>query len=152
MAISLKPLDQQTIVITGASSGIGLSTALMAAERGVNLVLVARSPENLEDAAEQCRAKGAEVETVAADVADAAVLKLVAERATERFGGFDTWVNNAGASVYGRLWDIPEEDARARSSRRTTGAACTAASWRRTTSASARAASTAARSSTSAAC
>lgn len=112
MALSLKPLDQQTIVITGASSGIGLSTALMAAERGVNLVLVARSPENLEDVAEQCRAKGAEVETVVADVADAAVLKLVAERATERFGGFDTWVNNAGASVYGRLWDIPEEDAR----------------------------------------
>jgi short-subunit dehydrogenase len=112
MATSLKPLDQQTLVITGASSGIGLSTALLAAERGANLVLVSRSADDLDDAARQCREKGAEVETVAADVADAAVLNLVAERATERFGGFDTWVNNAGASVYGLLWDIPEEDAR----------------------------------------
>ena len=112
MSVSLKPLDQQTIVITGASSGIGLATALEAARRGADLVLVARSPEDLDAAAERCRALGAEVETVAADVADRAVLDLVAERATERFGGFDTWVNNAGASVYGELKDVPEEDAR----------------------------------------
>ena len=109
---TLKPLSQQTLVITGASSGIGLATAVEAAKRGARLVLVSREPTDLEAAAERCRAHGAEVETVAADVADAAVMGLVAERAAERFGGFDTWVNNAGASVYGLLWDIPEEDAR----------------------------------------
>ena len=112
MSVSLKPVDQQTLVITGASSGIGLATALEAARRGANLVLVARSAENLDEAAERCRSLGADVETVAADVADRAVMDLVAERATERFGGFDTWVNNAGASVYGELKDVPEEAAR----------------------------------------
>ena len=109
---SLTPVSEQTLVITGASSGIGLATALEAAARGANLVLVSREPTDLEAAAERCRSKGAEVETVAADVADRATLGLVAERATERFGGFDTWVNNAGSGLYGLLWDIPEEDAR----------------------------------------
>ena len=112
MPVSLKPLDQQTIVITGASSGIGLATALEAASRGANLVLVSRSPERLEAAAEQCQARGARVETVAADVADRAVLDLVHDTAHESFGGFDTWVNNAGSSVYGLTWDVPLEDAR----------------------------------------
>ena len=99
MSVSLKPLDQQTLVITGASSGIGLATALEAASRGANLVLVARSPERLDAAAEQCRARGARVETVAADVADRVTMDLVHQTAHESFGGFDTWLNNAGASV-----------------------------------------------------
>lgn len=112
MPVSLKPLDQQTIVITGATSGIGLATALLAAERGANLVLAARSQEDLDDAAAQCRDKGAQVEVVAADVADAAVHGLLHDTANDAFGGFDTWVNNAGVSVYGELKDVPEEDAR----------------------------------------
>jgi short-subunit dehydrogenase len=112
MRIQLKPLEEQTLVITGASSGIGLTTALQAAGHGANLVLVARGPEALGEAAEQCRAKGAEVETVVADVGDRATIGLVVDRAKERFGGFDTWVNNAGVSAYGELRDIPENDAR----------------------------------------
>ena len=112
MALDLKPLDQQTLVITGASSGIGLATALEAARRGANLFLVARSPEDLGEAAERCQALGAEVETMAADVADRAVLELVVQTATERFGRIDTWVNNAGVSIYGEVKDVPEESAR----------------------------------------
>ena len=113
--MQLRPLDQQTLVITGATSGIGLATALMAAERGASLLLVARDPDDLAAAAGRCReagGPGTRVETVAADVADHATMDLVVERAKEAFGGFDTWVNNAGASVYGRLEDIPIEDAR----------------------------------------
>ncbi|MDT0630444.1 SDR family oxidoreductase [Rubrivirga litoralis] len=112
MSVSLKPLDQQTLVITGASSGIGLATALEAASRGADLFLVARAPEDLNEAAERCRALGADVETMAADVADRAVLDLIVQTATERFGGFDTWINNAGVSIYGEIKDVPEESAR----------------------------------------
>jgi len=112
MSVSLKPLDQQTLVITGATSGIGLATALQAAERGATLVLAARSAADLDEAASRCREKGARVETVAIDVADAATHELIHDTAHEAFGGFDTWVNNAGVSVYGELKDVPEEDAR----------------------------------------
>jgi short-subunit dehydrogenase len=112
MPVRLKPVEDQTIVITGASSGIGLATALEAAKRGARLVLVARDPESLASAVSRCEAEGAEVEYLVADVADHAPMELVARRAVKRFGGFDTWVNNAGVSVYGELKDVPLDDAR----------------------------------------
>ena len=60
MSVTLKPLDQQVIVITGASSGIGLATAETAAKKGAKVVLAARSGETLEDVAEQLAADGGE--------------------------------------------------------------------------------------------
>ncbi len=60
MPASLKPLNQQVIVITGASSGIGLATARLAAERGAKLVLIARSAETLKGLAAQIRGSGGE--------------------------------------------------------------------------------------------
>lgn len=112
MAIRLKPLAQQTIVITGASSGIGLATARLAAERGARLVLVARNEDALREICEDLRRRGARCEYVAADVGDAAAMEAVARKAEEAFGGFDSWVNDAGTSVYGTLAETPLEDQR----------------------------------------
>jgi short-subunit dehydrogenase len=112
MRVRLKPVAEQVIVITGASSGIGLATARLAAGRGAKLVLVARDADDLEQAAGQVRAMGGEAVTVVGDVADEATLQQAARVALDRFGRIDTWVNNAGVSVYGGLEAVPVEDAR----------------------------------------
>jgi short-subunit dehydrogenase len=108
----LKPLARQTVVITGASSGIGLATARLAQQRGARLVLVARNEEALRRIAEDLRRRGGQVEYVAADVADREALEAAARRAREAFGGFDAWVNDAGVSTYGEIERTPIEDQR----------------------------------------
>jgi NAD(P)-dependent dehydrogenase (short-subunit alcohol dehydrogenase family) len=112
MRVKLKPVAEQVVVITGASSGIGLATVRLAAERGARLVLVSRDEEDLEQAAGQARSLGAEVAIVVGDVADEATMQRAAQTALERFGRIDTWINNAGVSVYGRLEEVAVEDAR----------------------------------------
>jgi short-subunit dehydrogenase len=112
MAIKLKPLDQQVIVIAGASSGIGLATAEAAAEAGAKLVLAARSSQALNDIVARLSGGGCEVIAVTADVADAGAAEEIAQAAIARFGRINTWVNNAGVSIYGRLDEVAEEDAR----------------------------------------
>jgi short-subunit dehydrogenase len=112
MSVSLKPLDRQVIVITGASSGIGLATARDAAQRGASLVLVSRSGDVLEAVAGTIAAEGAQVLSVAADMADRKQVEHVAAEALARFGRIDTWVNNAGCTIYGRLDEVSEADSR----------------------------------------
>lgn len=108
--MNFKPLNQQVIVVTGASSGIGLATARAAARRGAKLVLVSRNETVLQAIAGQIASAGGEALPVAADVGQRADLERVAETATARFGGFDTWVNNAGVSLYGRMTEVRDED------------------------------------------
>ena len=115
MAAWLKPVKDQVIVVTGASSGIGLVTARMAAQRGARVVLTARNHEALQEAAEEITAdesNGGMATFLAADVSDESAVRRVAEEAVSRFGRIDTWVNGAGVSVYGRLTDISMEDQR----------------------------------------
>src|SRR5881227_1411901 len=100
MKFQLRKLEDQVIVITGASSGIGLVTARMAAGRGARLVLAARSAEELRQLADEIRASGGQAVAVPADVSREDDVRRLAQTARQQFGGFDTWVNNAGASVY----------------------------------------------------
>jgi short-subunit dehydrogenase len=110
MAVQLRKIDEQVMVITGATSGIGLTTARMAAEAGAKLVLAARNAEALDQLASELRRKGTQVATVAADVGVAADVERIGQAAMERFGRIDTWVNNAGISIFGRNEDVPLED------------------------------------------
>jgi short-subunit dehydrogenase len=112
MNVSLKPLSQQVIVITGASSGIGLATAISAAHQGARLVLAARSAGTLERIASTLAELGGEAITVEADVGERGDVEKIAAAAIERFGCIDTWVNDAGVSIYGRLDEVSDEDSR----------------------------------------
>jgi NAD(P)-dependent dehydrogenase (short-subunit alcohol dehydrogenase family) len=95
MTLTLKPLDEQVIVITGASSGIGLVTARRAAQRGACVVLAARNEKDLHGATDTIRRAGGRAVYAVADVADAAQVEAIADTAIREFGRFDTWVNNA---------------------------------------------------------
>ncbi|QLG26835.1 SDR family oxidoreductase [Halorarum halophilum] len=112
MSVDLKDVEDQVIVVTGASSGIGLSTARMAAERGAQLVLAARSEDALEELTGEITEAGGDAVYVVADVSDQDDVRTIAEVAEETYGGFDTWVNVAGAFIYGKLEDTPIEDMR----------------------------------------
>ena len=110
--VRLKPLSRQTIVVTGATSGIGLATVRMATERGAAVVLVARNEDALQRLAEEIRGRGGRAEYQVADVADPAQVDAVAAKAVEAFGSFDSWVNDAGAFIYGRMEDVSLADQR----------------------------------------
>ncbi|MFO1399165.1 MAG: SDR family oxidoreductase [Burkholderiales bacterium] len=110
--MQLKPLSEQVVVITGASSGIGLATAQAAAEAGAKLVLAARSIETLDLICADITAGGGSAVCVAADVASREDVENVARTAIDEYGRIDTWINNAGVSIYGKLEDVTEADNR----------------------------------------
>jgi short-subunit dehydrogenase len=105
MNIKLKRLQEQVIVITGASSGIGLATARMAAERGARLVLAARSEGALNELKDELVSKGRDAMTVTADVSKRDDVREIARAAVERYGRIDTWVNDAAIGAYGKMED-----------------------------------------------
>ena len=112
MSIKLKPLNEQVIVITGASSGIGLTTAQSAAKQGAKVVLAARSKKTLDDVVHSIQAAGGDAIAVECDVADRQQVQNVADAAIAKFGRIDTWVNDAGVAIYGRLDQVADEDSR----------------------------------------
>ena len=105
-----RPLDEQVVVITGASQGIGRETALLFGGRGAAVVAAARNETALRTLAEEIERGGGRAEPVVADVADYADVERIAERAVARFGRIDTWVNNAAVSVYARVDQLAADE------------------------------------------
>lgn len=112
MAMKLRPLSQQVIVLTGACNAIGICTAGMAAALGCRLVLVARHAGVLDSLLEAIESAGGQALYVEADVAVRGQVLAAAEAAISRFGRIDTWINNAGVAIYGRLDEVGEAESR----------------------------------------
>lgn len=110
--MKLKNIEAQVLVVTGATSGIGLATAQAAVRRGASVVLTARNAETLARITAELCAAGGRAVAVAADVADVRAVERVRDEALSAFGRIDTWINNAGVSIYGKLHEVPLDEAR----------------------------------------
>jgi short-subunit dehydrogenase len=108
----LLPLSEQVMVITGASSGIGLVTAKQAAAQGARVVLAARNARDLQAAVDSIRQHGGRAIAVVADVSERSQVEQIADTAVREFGRIDTWVNNAAVSMYGRITELSIDDMR----------------------------------------
>lgn len=100
------PLRNKSVVITGASSGIGRAAALEFARRGASLVIAARRAEQLEDVARECRALGAKCTAVVADVTK----REDCERLIRDAGDVDVLVNNAGFAIFDAIENARPDD------------------------------------------
>jgi short-subunit dehydrogenase len=100
----------KTVIITGASAGIGQELAVRLAAKGANLVLAARTASALDETAKRCEAAGGKAIAVATDVADRAACEHLIQEAVAAFGGIDCLVNNAGMTMWARFEDITDLD------------------------------------------
>lgn len=104
------PLAEKTVVIIGASSGIGRATALAFAKAGAALILVARRETVLQELAFECRQQGGPTAVaVKADVTVAGSLQEVVDAALQATGKIDVWINNVGIGAVGHFDKIPLE-------------------------------------------
>jgi NAD(P)-dependent dehydrogenase (short-subunit alcohol dehydrogenase family) len=96
----------QTVVITGASAGIGRATARLYGERGANVALIARGQAGLAGAAQDVEEAGGKALALSADMADHAQVTDAAQQAEEFFGPVDVWINVAFTSVFAPFSEI----------------------------------------------
>lgn len=103
-------IDGATILVTGASSGIGATLAPMLAARGATVGIVARRPDRLAQVLEQCRAHTPESQMWVADLGDLAVAGQVARAAWDAFGHLDVLVNNAAVPKRRRVTELTNDE------------------------------------------
>jgi uncharacterized protein len=99
--------EDKIAVVTGASSGIGAATAMRLAKEGMQVVLVARRLERLQELAGKIRQGGGQADTIVADLMHESDRSRVFQEVTERYGDVDILVNNAGLGWYGYGSDMP---------------------------------------------
>ncbi|WP_207514315.1 SDR family oxidoreductase [Longitalea luteola] len=109
MNTSLKEMSTKTIVITGASSGVGKAMALELAQHGAKLVLAARRKEALDELAAECNQLGGLALAVPGDMRSLDAIHQLASQAFQFGGSIDVWINNAGVLAAGALEEIPAE-------------------------------------------
>src|ERR671934_1258020 len=107
-----KPLPEQVVVVTGASSGLGRAIARLAGSRGAKVVVTARNAEALDNAAAEIEAAGSEALAVPADHAVQDEVARVVEQAIDRFGRIDTYCANAIVTVYAEAERLEPEELR----------------------------------------
>lgn len=103
-----RQLKGATVVVTGASSGIGKATALAFAAQGANVVVAARRVRALGNVVQEIERMGGQALAVPTDVTDPNAVELLAHRAAEHFNGrIDVWFNNAGVGAVGAFSETP---------------------------------------------
>jgi short-subunit dehydrogenase len=103
-----REIRHSTVVVTGATSGIGRAIALEFARRGANLVLAARNEHNLLEMTQECQRLGAQAIGVSTDTTDLESVQALAKAAAEKFDGkIDVWVNDAGIGTVGEFTETP---------------------------------------------
>jgi NAD(P)-dependent dehydrogenase (short-subunit alcohol dehydrogenase family) len=108
--VQLKPVEEQVVVLMGASSGIGRQTALRFASKGAKVVASARGQEGLDSLVEEIRAAGGEAIAVPADTSEFEQVKAVADRAVEEYGRLDTWVHLAAVGLFATFEQTTPEE------------------------------------------
>ena len=106
----LKSVEEQVVVVMGASSGIGRETALRFARRGAKVVASARSEEGLRSLVDRIEEEGGEAIAMTADVSDFDRVKAVADGAVEEYGRLDTWAHLASVSLFAPVDKIDPEE------------------------------------------
>ena len=107
-------MSAETVVVTGASAGLGRAIAKEFGKRKAQVALLARGKRGLDAAAAEIESLGGKALVLPTDVADAGAVEAAAEAAEERFGPIDVWINNAMVSVFSPVKEMkPEEYKRA---------------------------------------
>jgi NAD(P)-dependent dehydrogenase (short-subunit alcohol dehydrogenase family) len=107
-----KPLNEQVMVVTGASSGVGRAVARAAGERGAKVVVTARGEDGLNAAVAEIERAGSEALAVPGDITDREFNQEVVRRALDRFGRIDTYVANAIVTVYAEVEQLEPDELR----------------------------------------